>query len=58
MAEEVLIPGSEENKLKASHTAPGSFNSLRLRQNGRHFPDDNLKCIFLNENISISINIS
>ena len=33
-------------------------NSLRLRQNGRHFPDDNLKCIFLNENVWISIKIS
>ena len=27
-------------------------------QNGRHFPDDHLKCIFLNENIWMSINIS
>ena len=34
------------------------FNTLRPRQNGRHFPDDNLKCIFLNENIWISIKIS
>ena len=29
-----------------------------LRQNGRHFPDDIFKCIFLNENGRISINIS
>ena len=35
-----------------------SFNTLRPRQNGRHFADDNFKCIFLNENTSISINIS
>ena len=35
-----------------------TVNSLRPRQYGRHFPDDILKCIFLNENISISINIS
>ena len=34
------------------------FNTLRLRQNGRHFPDDILKCIFSNENVSISITIS
>ena len=34
------------------------INTLRPRQNGRHFPDDNIKCIFLNENMSISINIS
>ena len=35
-----------------------SFNTLRPRQNGRHFADDILKCIFLNENVWISINIS
>ena len=33
-------------------------NTLRPRQNGRHFPDDIFKCTFLNENISISIKIS
>ena len=32
-----------------------SFNTLRPRQNGRHFPDDSSKCIFLNENVWISI---
>ena len=36
----------------------GGVNSLRPGQNGRHFPDEHLKCIFLNENKSISINIS
>ena len=35
-----------------------SFNTLRPRQNGRHFPDDIFKCIFLNENVWISIKIS
>ena len=34
------------------------FNSLRPGQNGRHFPDDIFKWIFLNENKLISINIS
>ena len=34
------------------------INTLRPRQNGRHFADDIFKCIFLNENTSISINIS
>ena len=34
------------------------FNTLRRRQNGRHFPDDIFKWIFLNENVWISINIS
>ena len=34
------------------------YNTLRPRQNGRHFPDDILKWIFLNENVWISIEIS
>ena len=34
------------------------INTLRLRQDGRHFPDDIFKCIFLNENVWISIKIS
>ena len=33
-------------------------NTLRPRQNGRHFADDILKCIFLNENVWIPIKIS
>ena len=32
--------------------------TLRPRQNGRHFADDIFKCIFLNENVWISIEIS
>ena len=35
-----------------------SFNTLRPRQNGRHFPDDIFKLIFLNENVWIFIKIS
>ena len=31
---------------------------MRPRQNGRHFPDDIFKCIFLNDNVKISIQIS
>ena len=34
------------------------LNTLRPRQNGPHFADDIFKCIFLNENIWISIKIS
>ena len=34
------------------------FVTLRPRQNGRQYPDDIFKCIFLNENICILINIS
>ena len=34
------------------------FNTLRPTQNGRHFTDDIFKCIFLNEDMWISIDIS
>ena len=34
------------------------INTLKLRQNVRHFPDDILKCIFLNKNVWISTKIS
>ena len=34
------------------------INPLRPRQNDRHFTDDTLKRIFLNENVRISIKIS
>ena len=34
------------------------FNTLRLRQNGCHFPDDIFKCISSNENIWILLKIS
>ena len=37
---------------------PWPLNTLRPRQNGRHFADDNFKCVFWNENVGISINIS
>ena len=35
-----------------------SFNTLRPRQNRRHFADDIFKCIFLNENAGILIKVS
>ena len=35
-----------------------SINTLRPRQHGRHFPDNIFKCIFLNENVWTSIQIS
>ena len=34
------------------------LNTLRPRQNGRYYPEDIFKCIFLKENIKISIMIS
>ena len=36
---------------------PPAINTLRPRQNGRHFPDDIFKWIFLNENVWILTNI-
>ena len=36
----------------------GALNTLRPRQNGRHFADDTFKCIFLNEKVWIPIKIS
>ena len=33
------------------------LNTLRPRQDGRYFADDVLKCIFLNENVWISLKI-
>ena len=35
-----------------------TINTLRPRQNGRRYADDTFKCIFLNENVRISIKIS
>ena len=37
---------------------PQCVNSLSPKQNGHHFADNAFKCIFLNENFSISTNIS
>ena len=34
------------------------FNTLRLRQDGHHFANNIFKCIFLNENVLISVKIS
>ena len=34
------------------------FNTLRPRQEGRHFPDDTFERIFLKENVIILIKIS
>ena len=39
-------------------TVREDVNTLKPRQNGRHFADDIFKCISLNENIWISIKIS
>ena len=41
-----------------SYLVEDIFNTLRPRQKGRLFPDNIFNCVFLNENISISISIS
>ena len=43
------------NALVGKFKSLTSINTLRPRQNGRHLPDDIFKCIFLNENVWISI---
>ena len=56
--------GVSKNLLRVGARPPAGckglhiFNTLRPRQNGRHFADDTFKCIFLNENVEISIKIS
>ena len=52
-----LLMHWRHHSLPLSHQAV-HLNTLRLRQNGRHFADDNFKHIFLNENARISIKIS
>ena len=55
----LLVPGRCDSILKnilAKHLL--QINTLRPRQNGRHFADDIFKCIFLNENVWIPIKIS
>ena len=43
---------------KCMHIDNVCINTLMPRQNGRFFPDDIFKCIFLNENLWIPIKIS
>ena len=46
------------NTLKQLNLDVNRLNTMRQRQNGRHYPHDILKCIFLNETVWISIKIS
>ena len=66
----LYILSGKEHTLCSNYIQPGKWqfpvliaqplklNTLRPRQNGRHFPDDIFKWIFLNENVWISINMS
>ena len=40
------------------HLRVSCINTLRPRQNGRHFADDSFNCIFLNENCWVFIQVS
>ena len=51
------FPTVSMRSLEVSFPFP-SVNTLRTRQNDRHFPDDIFKCIFGNHNAWISIKVS
>ena len=53
----VLIP-RPDSQIHVQSIKSSFVNTLRPTQNGRQFPDDIFKCIFLNENAWISIKIS
>ena len=53
------FPITNELDIMQSYTKTWTyFSTLRPRQNGHHFVDDSLKCIFFNENVWIPIEIS
>ena len=51
-------PGRSRDEFIGGYNWSNQFNTLRPRQNGRHFPDNIAKCILLNENVWISLKIS
>ena len=53
----MAVPGADVSDIHIRMLST-DFNTLRPRQNGRHFADDVFKCIFLNGNLWISIKIS
>ena len=56
-----VVYGHRDDQVEAQYmyrTNIRRVNTLRPRQHGCHFPDDIFKCIFLNENVWISIKIS
>ena len=52
----IVVLLARHNEENISYNTP--INSLRPRRDRRHFADDIFKCIFLNGNVWISINIS
>ena len=53
-----LVQDCSNSSALAVELLQSCINTLRPRQNGRHFPDDIFKCIFLNENVWIPVKIS
>ena len=53
-----LVKVDQAQGWRALASGISRLNTLRPRQNGRQFPDNIFKCIFLNINIWISIKIS
>ena len=53
-----LLPDPKLAKIFATTRCHWCVNRLMPRKDGRHFPDDIFKCIFLNENVELLINIS
>ena len=54
----ILVTGTANERHLHTHSDRLFLNTLRPRQNGRHFPDDIFKCFILSENVWISIKIS
>ena len=52
------VLSSSDSRPQSRLKTASRVNTLRPRQNGRHFPDDILKCIFMNEKCCILIRIS
>ena len=51
-----LVPRVYWTRMRTQKQPPSTrVNSLRPRQDGRHFPDDIFECIFLNKNVCLSI---
>ena len=50
--------GSKRNFVQIDRKIISNNKHIKAETNGRHFPDDIFKCIFLNENVLISIKSS
>ena len=53
-----MYSSNATDRWQYQHVGLDLFNTLRPRQDGRHFPDDIFNCISLKEIVKISIKIS